>query len=115
MYNKVNYNKSITEKENKILAYYTRTIPQDKSLTKLNTQIQIQKTKQRRLKRTQKQQQLYNNNNNNNLDKADTIDDIEIQAISSIHSTLDTSISKQNTKLTKKAIPEQQKKYVIMD
>ena len=76
--NKINYNKSITDKERKILAYYKKTMHQDTILTipiKTPTQKQIQKRRARTLKNTQTQAQ-YNIDKDNNKDIKD-IDNID--------------------------------------
>jgi len=75
--NKINYNKSIIDKERKILAYYKKTMHQDTILTipiKTPTHKQIQKRRARTLKNNQTQAQ-YNIDKDNNKDIKD-IDDV---------------------------------------
>ena len=74
--NKINYNKSITDKERKILAYYKKTMHQDTILTipiKTPTQKQIQKRRSCTLKNNQTQTQ-YNIDNNKDIKDIDNID-----------------------------------------
>jgi len=78
--NKINYKKSIIDKESKILAYYKQTIHQDTILTipipiKTPIQKQIQKRRARTLKNNQTQIQ-HNIDNNKDIKDIKDIDDV---------------------------------------
>ena len=95
MYSKINYNKSIKDKENKIIKYYNKQTQQDKDQLKKHLKDQIQFNIKNNLKKYNKKKTAKQTN-------------IPVQQ--------DININKY-TKLTKKNITEniKQTQYVNMD